>query len=222
MLTIAASRRKVPGTLIVAASFILAAVVIVLLVGCTSVPPVIKIGLVGPFEGRHRDVAYDVIYSARLAVREENSSDNMEDYRVALVALDDFGDPNTAQEVARSLVLDPAVVAVVGHWLPETTEAALPVYRAAGLPFVPTGFAPFGRSDPDSLPVEFRRNYEDVSPFDESAGPFAGAGYDSIRLVLKSIAQAAENEKAIDRKTIGDILSNLEHYGITGNVRVPR
>ncbi len=220
MLINADSRRRVPvATLLVRILF--AAAVLVLLASCTSVPPVIKIGMVGPFEGRHRDVGYDVIYGARLAVREENTSENIGDYRVALVALDDFGDPDTAQEVARSLVLDPAVVAVVGHWLPETTEAASPIYGAAGLPFVPAGVIPFGRSDPESLPDEFRRNYAEVTPFDEIAGPFAGAGYDSIGLVLKAISQASENEKVIDRTTIGDILSNLEHNGITGNVHTP-
>lgn len=202
--------------------FLFAVVVLMLLTSCTSVPPVIKIGLVGPFEGRHRDIGYDAIYGARLAIREENTRDNIGDYRVALVALDDFGDPDTAQEVARSLVLDPGVVAVVGHWLPETTEAASPIYSTAGLPFVPAGVTPFGRSDPDSLPVEFSRNYADVTPFDEVAGPFAGAGYDSIGLVLKAISLAAENERTIDRATIGDILGNLEHSGITGTVHGPR
>jgi ABC-type branched-subunit amino acid transport system substrate-binding protein len=221
-MSIDAAHRRRTRTAKLAVIYILAVAVLTLLTSCTSVPPVIKIGLVGPFEGRHRDVAYDAIYGARLAVREENARDNIGDYRIALVALDDFGDPSAAQEVAQSLVLDPAVVAVVGHWLPETTEAASPIYEAAGLPFVPAGVSPFGRSDPESLPAEFGRNYADVTPFDEVAGPFAGAGYDSIGLILKAISQAAENERTIDRTTIGDILTTLVHNGITGNVHVPR
>lgn len=39
--------------------------------GCASVDPVVKIGLVAPFEGRHRAIGYDAIYSARLAVRDQ-------------------------------------------------------------------------------------------------------------------------------------------------------
>jgi ABC-type branched-subunit amino acid transport system substrate-binding protein len=44
------------------------------LTNCTSVAPVVKVGLVGPFEGRHREIGYDAIYSARLAVREINQA----------------------------------------------------------------------------------------------------------------------------------------------------
>ncbi len=195
---------------------------LILISGCASVPPVVKIGLVGPFEGRHRDIGYDVIYSARLAVREENTRDDMGGYRVALVALDDFGDPDTAEEIARSLVLDPAVVAVVGHWLPETTEAAAPVYRAAGLPFIPAGAPPFTITDPDILPADFKSNYAEVTPFDETAGPYAGAGYDSIGLILKAISEVDFAELTIDRTTIGDILRNLGHQGVTGEVYLPQ
>ena len=190
--------------------------------GCASVPPVIKIGLVGPFEGRYRDVGYDVIYSARLAVREENSRDDIGDYRVALVALDDFGDPESAEEVARSLVLDPNVVAVVGHWLPHTTEAAIAIYEAAGVPFVPTGVSPFTETNPDLLPADFKSEYSQVTPFDEVAGPFAGAGYDSISLILKAISMADEQHRSIDRSTIGDILTTLDHEGVTGEVNLPQ
>lgn len=190
--------------------------------GCASVPPVVKIGLVGPFEGRFRDVGYDAIYSARLAVREENARDDLGDYRVALVALDDFGDPDTAEEVARSLVLDPAVVAVVGHWLPETTNAALSVYQEAGLPIIASGTGTFGKSDPALLPSAFLQNYAAVTPFDEVAGIYAGAGYDSIGLILKAISETQENGTTIDRTSIGDILRDLEHKGITGNVHAFR
>ena len=69
-----------------------------LLSGCASVQPVVKVGLVGPFEGANRAVGYDVIYSARLAVREINEAGGIGGYRVALVALDDSGDPQLAQE----------------------------------------------------------------------------------------------------------------------------
>ena len=198
------------------------ATISVILSGCASVPPVIKIGLVGPFEGRYREVGYDVIYSARLAIREENSRDDIGDYRVALVALDDFGDPDTAEEVARSLVLDPNVVAVVGHWLPDTTDAARSIYLAAGVPFIPTGSSPFSASNPDFLPAEFRSEYSQVTPFDEVAGPYAGAGYDSIGLILKAISVADEKNRSIDRSTIGDILTTLDHEGVTGAVYLPQ
>ncbi|MEW5989660.1 MAG: ABC transporter substrate-binding protein, partial [Chloroflexota bacterium] len=114
---------------------------LVLLTACGRTAPVVKIGLVGPFEGRYRPVGYDVIYSARLAIRESNLAGGIGPYRVALVALDDGGDAELAQATAASLVIDPAVVAVIGHWRPETTTAAAPVYQVAGLPFISTNEA---------------------------------------------------------------------------------
>ncbi|MCA9973855.1 MAG: ABC transporter substrate-binding protein, partial [Anaerolineales bacterium] len=93
---------------------------LILLTGCASTAPVVKIGLVGPFEGQRRAIGYDVIYSARLAVREVNAAGGIDGVRVALVALDDSGDPRLARETAAALVVDPAVVAVIGHWSPET------------------------------------------------------------------------------------------------------
>ena len=77
---------------------------IFLLSGCASVDPVVKIGLVAPFEGQNRAVGYDVIYSARLAVREINEAGGIGGYRVALVALDDSSDPTLAAQTAHALV----------------------------------------------------------------------------------------------------------------------
>ena len=104
--------------------------------GCQSVAPVVKVGLVAPFEGRYRDIGYDVIYSARLAVREINEAGGIGGTRVALVALDDNGNPEFAQATANSMVIDPAVVAVVGHWLPETSGVSAPIYAQNNLPFL--------------------------------------------------------------------------------------
>ena len=39
-----------------------------------------------------------------------------------------------AQQAAQSLAIDPHVIAVVGHWLPETTAVAAPIYAQAHLP----------------------------------------------------------------------------------------
>ena len=63
---------------------------LMILSGCASVKPVVKIGLVAPFEGRARAVGYDAIYAARLAVREANAAGGIGGYRLAVVALDDL------------------------------------------------------------------------------------------------------------------------------------
>jgi branched-chain amino acid transport system substrate-binding protein len=186
------------------------------LAGCSIVAPVIKIGLVGPFEGRHRQIGYDTVYSARLAIREINKSGGVGKYRVGLVALDDFGNPEIAVQVAQSLVIDPGVVAVVGHWLSQTTAVAEPVYEQASLPFLAGGSEPFGPSEPELLPARFRQAYEAVTPFDESPGPYSGATYDAITLLLKAMAIAAQDKGEINRQSLTVALEGLKVEGLTG------
>lgn len=98
--------------------------------------PVVKIGLVAPFEGRYRNLGYEVIYAVRLAVREANAAGGVAGHSVELAALDDSGDPEMAVEQARKLATDPQVVAVLGHWLDATTSAAAPEYERLSLPLL--------------------------------------------------------------------------------------
>lgn len=189
--------------------------------GCASVNPVVKIGLVAPFEGRHRAIGYDAIYSARMAVRQMNEAGGIGGYRVALVALDDRGDEQLAQQAAASLAIDPAVVAVVGHYLPETTDVASPIYTGNELALLEVGTTPFLTVDPLSLPAEFREAYEAVTPFDETAGPFAGPTYDAFGLLWAALAVAEETTGTINRSSVQESLSGLEYDGLTGEVYRP-
>ncbi len=100
--------------------------------------PVIKVALVAPFEGAHRQIGYAAITAARMAVRELNSAGIAGGCAVELLALDDGGSPAMAVEQAEKVLLDPQVVAVIGHWLPATTAAAAPVYARAGLQLLST------------------------------------------------------------------------------------
>jgi ABC-type branched-subunit amino acid transport system substrate-binding protein len=100
--------------------------------------PTVKIALVAPFEGRYRNVGYEVIYAVRLAVREANANGGIAGYGLELLALDDAGDPALAAEQARKAAADPQVLAVIGHWLSATTAAALPEYDQAALPILAT------------------------------------------------------------------------------------
>ena len=178
--------------------------------GCQSVAPGVKIGLVAPFEGRHRNVGYDVIYSARLAVREINEAGGIDGTRVALVALDDTGNPEYAEATARSLVIDPAVVAVVGHWLPETSQAAHPIYTRQKLPFLLGGVEPFAATDPEHLPADFVNSYATVTPFDETPGPYAAPAYDAFQLLFQAFAIAQEKNGVIDRSSVQAALDDLK------------
>ncbi len=194
---------------------------LLLLLGCASVEPVVKIGLVAPFEGRHRAVGYDAIYSARLAVRQINAAGGVGGHRVALVALDDRGDAALARQAAASLVVDPAVVAVVGHFLPDVTAEAAPIYEAAGLSLLLMGQSPFVEVDPASLPAAFLTDYEAVTPFDEVAGPFAGPTADAFALLRQALALSEESTGEITRESVQDALGGIEYEGMTGTVYRP-
>jgi ABC-type branched-subunit amino acid transport system substrate-binding protein len=169
---------------------------------CGRVDPVAKVALVAPFEGEHRQVGYDVLYSARLAVREINEAGGIGGTRVALVALDDGGSPETAAAAAESLIVDPAVVAVVGHWLGETTAAAAPLYADNGLAFIAGGEAPFQASEPESLPQSFIDSYAAVTPFDEMPGPFAGPAYQAYESLWRLMAGAQDAYGEITRESV--------------------
>jgi ABC-type branched-subunit amino acid transport system substrate-binding protein len=190
------------------------------LTGCGAMPGTIKIGLVAPFEGRWREVGYDAIYAARLAVREVNESGGIGPYRVELVALDDGGDARLAAEAAAALAADPQVLVALGHWLPETTASAAPVYAEASLALLPLGLAPLGESEPALLPQRFREDYATLSPFDEVAGRYAGATYDALWLALSAL-RVAESEDAVSREAVITALQSLQYQGVTGLVFQP-
>ncbi|RMG65143.1 MAG: ABC transporter substrate-binding protein, partial [Chloroflexi bacterium] len=105
----------------------------VLLAACAP-PPVVKIALVAPFEGRLRQVGYEAFPAMRLAIRKRIAAGSAVSARVAFIAYNDDGDPAHAARVAHNVALDPEVVGVIGHLVPSTTLAALSVYTQASLP----------------------------------------------------------------------------------------
>lgn len=104
--------------------------------GLGSTKPVVKIGLVAPFEGLYRHLGYDVLYAVKLAVRERNAMGGVGGYVVELVALDDGNDPAQASLQARKMIVDSDVMGVIGHFSAETALAALDEYHRAGLALI--------------------------------------------------------------------------------------
>jgi ABC-type branched-subunit amino acid transport system substrate-binding protein len=77
--------------------------------GCAvthSVTPV-RIALLAPFEGRYREVGYNALYAARLALADEG------DVAIELMAVDDGGTVDSAASRGKALMLDPTVRAVI-------------------------------------------------------------------------------------------------------------
>ncbi len=114
---------------------------VLLLAACLPAPAprVLKIGLVAPFEGRYRDVGYDAVYAARLAIRQINAEGSAGGYELMVVAFDDGGTAEGAVGAARSLLVDEAVVAVIGHYRQPSSAAAQSLYTEAGMPFLVIG-----------------------------------------------------------------------------------
>lgn len=105
-----------------------------------STAPLIKIGLIAPFEGHFRARGYEVLYAVKLAVRQWNETNGgAGGYRVELVALDDGGDPALAVQQVRELAVDGDVLGVIGHFTEGTTSVAAPEYAAQELTLIAPG-----------------------------------------------------------------------------------
>ena len=74
--------------------------------------------------------------AAELAVKEINARGGVRGRQLALRVMDDSARPDVAIRIARELVNDPAVVAVIGHLTSSTSLAAGHVYGGARRPVV--------------------------------------------------------------------------------------
>jgi ABC-type branched-subunit amino acid transport system substrate-binding protein len=112
-----------------------------LLAGCAGLPgsaaPVVKIGVIAPFEGAGRALGYAVLPAIKAAVAEANADDRLAPYRASVVAFNDNLDPQTSAQQGRALALDPDAVVVVGPFSAGTEEAVRPVLASAGLAGLP-------------------------------------------------------------------------------------
>ena len=96
--------------------------------------PVLKIGLIAPFEGLGRPLGYAVLPAVKIALAEANGSGALGRYRVALVALNDDLDGQTAAQQAQALAQDADVLAVLGPWTEAAAMDAVPILAQAGIP----------------------------------------------------------------------------------------
>lgn len=85
------------------------ALMLFILSGCAvfNSPEVTKIALLSSFEGRYREIGYDALYAARLAIADSVRDD------LNLLAIDDGGSVETARIRAEAIALDPAIDVVL-------------------------------------------------------------------------------------------------------------
>lgn len=94
-------------------------VLLVLFVGCTAqVAPPTKIVLLSSFEGRYREVGYDALYAARLALSDAGYE------QITLLPIDDGGTELLAADRIHALENDPSVEVILASGLFATSSTA--------------------------------------------------------------------------------------------------
>lgn len=170
-----------------------------------TVKPTVKIGLSAPFEGRDRDLGYEVLYAVRLAVRQRNESGGIADrYLVELVALNDFNEAEEAVIQGRKMAVDSGVMGVLGGWSPAVAEAAAPEYERLGLAFL----SPDGNPEA-ALPPPIQADlsgYEALSG-GVAPGPAAVWAYGATKRLLDALDAAARSGGQPDRRSVWQALA---------------
>ncbi len=116
--------------------------VALVLAACTARPVAPdKVALLAPFENQYREIGYNALYAARLALDDAQSD-------AQLLALDDGGSVELAIARVMALNRDPAVRAIIALG-PQATQAD--VQQASQLPFLIVGNWGADRAAPNSL-----------------------------------------------------------------------
>jgi hypothetical protein len=107
------------------------------LAACVPTRPVVKIGLIAPFEGIYRQSGYEALAAMRAAIDDSETGD----LAVMPLALDSSTDPAQARRTMQKLLVDPSVKAVVGPFSPDSAEAVADLLDHGAdrwfLPFLP-------------------------------------------------------------------------------------
>ena len=121
------------------------------------------------------------------------------------MALDDGGNHELAMRAAQSLLVDPQVMGVIGHWLSATTEAAKPLYRQAGMALIETDEMMFWSGE---TPVEFVAAYSQGTPFGEEPGPRALVAYNATNQLIKAIGDSIEINGHPNQEGVSEALAS--------------
>jgi branched-chain amino acid transport system substrate-binding protein len=94
---------------------------------------VIKIATQSPLSGGMSAVGTDIKNGAQLAVEQLSGPLAKLGFKIELAAFDDQGNPDTGVANAKSIVSDPAILAIVGHYNSGVQIPSSEEYHAAGL-----------------------------------------------------------------------------------------
>jgi branched-chain amino acid transport system substrate-binding protein len=120
-------RKKILVALSVAAALVLVPLAL------SAQTQVIKIATQSPLSGGMSAVGTDIKNGAQLALEQLSGPLAKLGFKVELAAFDDQGNPDTGVANAKSIVSDPAVLAIVGHYNSGVQIPSSEEYHAAGL-----------------------------------------------------------------------------------------
>jgi branched-chain amino acid transport system substrate-binding protein len=114
---------------------------------------VIKIATQSPLSGGQSAIGTDIKNGAQLAVEQLSGPLAKLGFKVELAPFDDQANPDTGVANAKSIVADPAILAIVGHYNSGVEIPSSEEYHASGL---------FNISPANSNPKITERNYPEV------------------------------------------------------------
>lgn len=172
--------------------------------GLGSTMPVLKIGLIAPFEGTQRTNGYQRLYGVKLALKEVNLNGGVAGYKIELVALNDNAEAVESVSQAHELALDRDVLGVVGNWQADLFLANDAVFREAGLAVV----NPVTIDDFAGVPASFVVDYQALG--DTLPDEQARQAYAATQKLLRAIETAARNNDRLHRNDVFEALQAIQ------------
>jgi len=142
--------------------------------------PVIKIVSQSPLSGEQAALGEQVKLGAQLAVEELKKNVEVKGFKVEFVPYDDQAKPDVGVANAKSMVADPDVLVIIGHFNSGVALPASEVYKDADLVMI---------SPANTNPKITERNYKNVNRVcgrDDVQGP-VGAQFAAKDLKVKSV-----------------------------------
>ena len=96
----------------------------------------IKIAVVGPMSGDAATYGQDFVRGAQMAAEKINAAGGVDGKKIVIEQFDDRNDTTETANIAQKIGSDPSIVASMGHFTSSTVYAAMPIYKANGLPLV--------------------------------------------------------------------------------------
>ncbi len=153
------------------------------LTGCGGTKPVIKIGLIAPFDGLQRHIGYQRLYGVKLALKQANLAGGTAGYKIELVALNDYASADETIGQVQELILDSHVRGVIGQWDKNLFAVSLAMYEEHKMPVInPNQFNDFSH-----LPINFATDY--ITSAGSEPTTEAKQAYLATQYLLKAIEQ---------------------------------